>query len=58
MKFDKKFSKVNIYCVLVFFGVLPYWWLKSMLGAIYFVAIYVLYALVIRLVAERFGREG
>lgn len=29
-----------------------------MSGAIYFVVIYVLYALVIRLVAERFGREG
>ena len=57
MKFDNKFSKVNIYCVLVFLGVLPYWWLKSRYGAIYFVGIYVLYALVIRLVAERFGKE-
>ena len=57
MKFDKKFRKVNIYCVLVFLGVVPYWWLKSMLGAIYFVGAYVLYALFIRLVAERFGRE-
>lgn len=58
MKFDKKFSKVNIYCVLIFFGFLPYWWLKSMLGATFFVALYVSYAILVRVVAERFGKDG
>lgn len=56
MRFDKKFSKVNIYCVLAFLGVLPYWWLKSRFDAIYFVMVYVIYAVAIRLVAEMFGK--
>jgi hypothetical protein len=56
MRLNKRFSKVNLYCMLTFIGMLPYWCLKSMLSTVTFVLIYVLYAILIRVVADKIGK--
>lgn len=35
---------------------IPYWTLKESLGTVAFISVYLVYALIIKVVAEKFGR--
>lgn len=56
MKIKNKFRKANIYIFLTFVGMIPYWTLKESLGTVAFISVYLVYALIIKVVAEKFGR--